>query len=77
VVLVMVVSIIHSNNTYFTSIPLHSYLAVTFLLLVTKGNKSFKIPSTSLSITFEDQRKHDSLRLYLGRFELQVINNFT
>jgi hypothetical protein len=30
-----------------------------------------------LHISFEDQRKHDILRFYLGRFEQQVIINFT
>ncbi len=28
-------------------------------------------------ITFENQRKHEILRFYLGRFEQQVIINFT
>jgi hypothetical protein len=46
VVLVIVISIIHSNNTYFASIPIQ--LAVTFVTC-NKGNKSFKIPSTSLA----------------------------
>ncbi len=46
-VLVIVISIIHSNNTYFTSIPIQ--LAESFVN-VTKGNKSFKIPSTSVGL---------------------------
>ncbi len=33
--------------------------------------------SLNFIITFEDQRKHDILRFYLGRFEQQVIINST